>query len=273
MTKFFLRSRSIFTIGLILAALAVAGFAQTEGDKQPEKKPEPTPAGAKGLGKAATAEQVAETSIFFYGGRAILSQIRKTTQERGTSVMTNAEGKPERANYQRFVIRADTLGKEKIRLDLEFPTAKYSLVHENEKIYGIYNNTVFAPREDVLKAFENQIVHSIEALQRYKEDESKIELAEREKLMGVDYHVLDLTDKHDRKTRYYISAKYFRVMMLTYEEGGVKYRRKFYDHNYAQGTLVPSRTVLWAGDKIVEETEIGTITFGQKVDEGLFNAS
>ncbi len=61
--------------------------------------------------------------------------------------------------------------------------------------------------------------------------------------------------------------------MLTYEDSGVKYRRKFYDYNYAQGTLVPYRSVLWADEKKVEETEIGTITFGQKVDEGLFKTS
>ena len=43
-----------------------------------------------------------------------------------------------------------------------------------------------------------------------------------------------------------------------------------HDYNYAQGTLVPYKTVLWADDKVVEETSVGTITFGQKVDEDLF---
>ena len=52
--------------------------------------------------------------------------------------------------------------------------------------------------------------------------------------------------------------------MLEYEDAGIKYRRKFYDYNYAQGTLVPYRTVLWANDKQIEETEIGTITFRSK---------
>ena len=61
--------------------------------------------------------------------------------------------------------------------------------------------------------------------------------------------------------------------MLSYEEAGVKYRRKFYDYKYAQGTLVPYQTKLWADDKEIESTEIGTITFGQKVDEELFKAS
>ena len=113
-------------------------------------------------------------------------------------------------------------------------------------------------------------VHGIEALLRYKEDGSTVAIQSRDKIMGVDYIVLDVTDKADRKTTFYVSAKTYRVMMLAYEDGGVRYRRKFYDYNVAQNTLVPYRTVLWANDKQVEETEIGTVTFGQKVDEALF---
>ncbi|MEP6705433.1 MAG: hypothetical protein ABJB34_11565, partial [Acidobacteriota bacterium] len=133
-------------------------------------------------------------------------------------------------------------------------------------------DSVFTPREDASTAFENQIVHGLEALLRYKENESKIESAGKEKMFGVEYHLLDVTDKQSRRTRFYISAKTYRVMMLDYEHAGVKYRRKFYDYNYAQGTLVPFRTALWAGEKLVEETEVGTITFGQKIDETMFSA-
>src|SRR4029078_3822841 len=118
------------------------------------------------------------------------------------------------------------------------------------------------PRDDASRAFQNQVVHGLEAMLRYKENESKIELAGQEKIQGVEYHLLDVTDKAGRKTRFYISVKSYRVMVLDYEDEGVKYRRKFYDYNYAQGTLVPFRTVLWHGDKAVEETEIGTVTFG-----------
>jgi hypothetical protein len=175
-------------------------------------------------------------------------------------------------NYQRFVIRADSLDKEKIRLDQQLPTAKFSLVYNDDKIFGVFNNSVFPLREDVRKGFENQIFHGLEALLRYKESGSTLELQPREKLMGVDYYVVDVTDKQGRKTRFYISAKSFRVMMLTYEDGDVKYRRKFYDYNYAQGTLVPNRSVLWADDKLVEETEVLYVTYGQKVDEELFKA-
>ncbi|MFM9903325.1 MAG: hypothetical protein ACKVQJ_02005 [Pyrinomonadaceae bacterium] len=272
--------RSIFAAFLLVAGVfsLSAQVADPKPDTNPKKdaaKPSPTPDRKAVAAKPTTAEQVVETSLVVYGlggGRVLLNQIRKTTLERGRSTYTETDGKVLQSTYQRFVIRGDKLVKEKIRLDQDFPNAKYSLVFNDQKIFMIYNNTTFTPREDAAKRFEFQIIHGIESLLRYKEDESSITMGEREKVMGVDYYVIDLTDKAERKTRYYISAKSFRVMMLTYEDGGVKYRRRFYDYNYAQGTLVPYRTVLWANDKIVEETDVGTVTFGQKVDEELFKA-
>jgi hypothetical protein len=225
--------------------------------------------------KAPTAEAVAESTIYIYGlggGRSVLNQIRKTALERGKISFTNAEGRTDQATYQRWTQRADTLNKEKIRLDQEFSTARYSLVFNDEKIFGIVDDSVFTPREDASKAFENQIVHGLEALLRYKENDSKLAYSGKDKVFGVEYHVLDVTDKQSRRTRFYISAKTFRVMMLDYEQDGVKYRRKFYDYNYAQGTLVPYRSALYAGDKLIEETEIGTVTFGQKIDDKIFLA-
>jgi hypothetical protein len=274
--KVLLRLQKILVLALFVSASVVS--AQTDAAKPAKAKPtpKPTPVAANKLDpKNFTAEQIAEGTLFIYGiggGRATLNQIRKTTLERGTAAYTGTAGKVERSNYRRFVIRGETLGKEKIRLDQEFPGARYSLIFADGKIFGVVSNTVFAPRDDTVKTFENQIVRGLEALLRYRENESALSLGTKEKLMGVEYHVLDVTDKENRKTRFYISAKSFRVMMITYEDGGVNYKRKFYDYNYAQGTLVPYRTVLWANDKQVEETELGTITFGQKVDEGLFSA-
>jgi len=238
--------------------------------KQKNKQP------ANNLKKEATAEQVAESAVYFYGGfggRDYLKQIRKTTIERGKITLTNAEGKIEEANYERLILRGDSLAKERIRFEQEYPNAKFALIYNNDKIFGIFNEAVFTPREDATKAFQNQIWHGLEALLRYKENGSTLALAEREKIMGVDYYVLDVTDKQTRKTRFYISSKTLRVMMLEYTEDNTKYRRKFYDYNIAQGTLVPFRTVLWANDKQVEETNVLTISFGQKVEEVIFNES
>jgi hypothetical protein len=283
--RVFLRIRPLILSLLLSAACGMAVFGQQPALSNPEKKPEktpaptpvPTPAAAFNPKdpKTVTADQVAESAVFVYGGlggRATLSQIRKTALERGKVTITGADGKKDLGTYARWTQRADTLSKEKIRLDQDFPNARYSMVFNEEKIFGIFNDSIFTPREDASKAFENQIVHGIEALLRYKENESKVELAGKEKFFGVEYYQLDLTDKQNRKTRFHISVKTLRVMMLDYEDQGVKYRRKFYDYNYAQGTLVPYRTVLWANDKIVEETDLGTVTFGQKIDESMFPA-
>ena len=156
---------------------------------KPTAKPTATPDQKLVAAKPVTADQVVEAAIIFAyaypGGRPTLNQIRKTTLERGRATYTAADGKIDQATYQRFVIRAETLDKEKIRLDQEFPNARYSLVFAEEKIYGIFNNSVFTPRDDAAKGFENQIIHGIESLLRYKEDQAspmKLSLA-----MPVEY--------------------------------------------------------------------------------------
>ncbi|HEY0429183.1 MAG TPA: hypothetical protein VGC76_15490 [Pyrinomonadaceae bacterium] len=238
------------------------------------KKPTPTPTDlTKG---ASTAEQVAESVIFLYGGfrgRENLNQIRKTTLERGTVTIVNSEGKDEKANYERWIMRADTLDKERIRLNQEYPSSRYALIYKDDKIFGIYNDAIFTPRGDILNAFQNQIWHGLEVLLRYKENGAALALDGKEKIMGVEFYRLDVTDKQNRKTRFYVSTKTYRVMHLEYTEGGVKYMRKFYDYNYAQGTLVPFRSVLWADDKQIEETEVATVSFGLKIEESIFQGS
>jgi len=249
-----------------------AGAQAVQGDKPVAKtKPTPAPTPVKIDPKNFTPEQVAEVTILAYGVRDRLNQVRKTTTESGTTTYVRADGQTEQSKYQRFILRGEALEKERIRLDQQFSNAKYSLLYNSGSVIGLYDNSTFTPREDVAKSFENQIVHGIDALLRYKEDGSTLAIASRDKVMGVDYIILDLTDKQQKKTSYYISAKTYRVMMLTYEDGGVHYKRKFYDYNYAQGTLVPFRTVLWADEKQVEDSEIGTVTFGQKMDEAMFN--
>ena len=260
---------ALFTFVFIFSA---AG-ALAQDNKTEEKKAVKQPAANS---KIETAEQVAESVILLYGGfggREVLDRIRKTTVERGRITLINADGTVDKANYERWIIRSGNLDKERIRLDQQFPNTRYSLVYDGEKTFGVFNNTVFSPKEDASKTFQNQIWHGLDALLRYKENESKLDLVGRDKIMGVEYYLLDVTDKQDRKTRFYVSTKQFRVMILEYEQEGVKYRRKFYDYNYSQGTLVPYRTVLWANDKQVEESEILTITFGQKVEEDMFRAS
>lgn len=255
-------------------------LVMTTLSQQPEPSPTATPVEEKPVTLTSqqiasgnlTAEQVAELSVAVYGfpgGRATLNQLRKTASERGKVSITNSEGRTESATYSRWFQRTDD-GIENTRYDQQFPGTRFALILAGSDLFGVFGDSAFVPREDAATAFRNQLFHSIDAFLRYKESGSTLTLGGRDKIMGVDYHLLDVTDKEGRKTRYFVSAKSFRVMMLEYESLGEPYRRKFYDYRYAQGTLVPYRSVLSSGDRVVEEVNVGTITFGQKVDEGLF---
>ena len=98
----------------------------------------------------------------------------------------------------------------------------------------------------------------------------------KEQQKGLDLYVLNLVDKEKQSTRYYISAKTYRILWLEYEEppaaGGapVKFVRKFLDYRWAQSTLVPYRSVLAENGRDSVETRIMTVTFGVKIDDSVF---
>ncbi len=264
-----------FGLVLVMLGLSVLAGPTLGQDAAPSPSPSPavTPSPLKGNSQEPSAEQVAETTIVIYGfggGRQVLDQIRRTTFERGRLRTRNAAGSMDNSNYQRWIIRGENSTKDKIRWEQELPAARYSMMHVDDRIFGVFNDSVFTPQDAAVRSFEHTMFRGIDALLRYKENEAAIELIGKEKQLGVEYFVVDVKDKKDRKTRFYVSVRTFRVMQLEYEELGVKYKRKFYDYRIAQGTLVPFRTVLWADDREVEETTVGTITFGQKVDEGMF---
>lgn len=259
---------------LLLGVILIAGPVNGQ-DPAPTPSPSPvaTPTPPRGGTQELNAEQVAESSIIIYGrggGRLVLDQIRRTTFERGKMRARNSAGAMETSNYQRWIIRGENSEKDKVRWEQELPAARYSMMHVDGRIFGVFNDLIFTPQENAVKAFEGSMFHGLDALLRYRENEAKIELVGREKQLGVEYFVLNVTDKQARTNRFYISVRTFRVMQLEFEDTGVKYRRKFYDYRYAQGTLVPYRIVTWADDVEIEETIVGTVTFGQKVDEGMF---
>ena len=223
-----------------------------------------------------TGEQVAESVILVYGGfrgRETLNQIRKTAIERGKIIQNNSDGSTNNASYEKRVIRGESLDKDKIRLDQKYNNAEFALIYDGTKIFGLFGDTIFAPKKEAVVAFQNQTWRGVEALLRYKENASKVDLFGREKFLGVEYYVLDLTDKEERKTRFFVSTKLVRIASIEYTEDSIKYVRKFYNFNYAQGTLVPSRTTLLANGKQIEEATISTVTYGQKLDDAYFEGN
>jgi hypothetical protein len=229
--------------------------------------------------KELTAEQVAEGAILIAGngfGRQVLSQIRKNGLERGREIRMRPDGRAEEARYELRFVHGEKPDKDKIRLDSKTPQAEYSLVWGDGRLFGIINGASFTPRADTVAAFISQQAHSIDALLRYKENESKLTSAGKDKQQGVEVYVLDLVDKADRKTRFFISAKSFRVLWLEYEETPpgastpVKYTKHFYDYRIAQGTQVPYRTVLLEDGKQTVETRILTVQYGVKMEDSMF---
>jgi hypothetical protein len=252
---------------LIITAFTFSAFAQT--DKSNLKKTD-----KNAPAQAITAEQVAESVVLVYGTRVNLSQVRKTAIENGKISVFNSDSSTDKGSYIRRVVRGDNLYKEKVRLDQKFPSSEFSLIHTADKIFGILNGeTFFTPKKETTEAFQNQMFHGLEALLRYKENESKLELGEKTKQLGVEFYQLDVVDKDSRRTKFFVSTKLLRVMSLEYTFNSVKYTRKFHNYNYAQQTLVPFRTTLYAGDKLIEESSVSTITFGQKIDDAFFEAS
>ncbi len=226
--------------------------------------------------KTLTAEQIAEAVILVNGGRPVLAQIRRNGLERGRITRVLDDGRSEEARYELRFVHGDKAEKDRVRLDQKTPQTEYSLIYGEGHIFGIINGSPFIPRADASADFISQQAHSIDALLRYKENESKVSSAGTDKHLGLDVYVLDLTDNANRKTRYFISTKTFRVLWLEYEEAPpgvndpVKYTKRFYDYRVAQNTLVPYRTVLLADGKQTVETKILTVTYGVRMEDSLF---
>ncbi len=229
--------------------------------------------------KALTAEQIAEGVILIAGngyGRAVLNQIRRNGIERGRSTRMMEDGRSEEARYELRFVRGDKSEKDKVRVDNKTAQSEYSMIYGAGRIFGIINGSPFTPRAEASANFISQQAHSIDALLRYKENESKLSSAGRDKHQGIDVHVIDLTDTANRKTRYFISAKSLRVLWLQYEETPpgattpIKYTKRFYDYRVAQSTQVPYRTVLLEDGKQILETRILTVTYGVKMEDSLF---
>jgi hypothetical protein len=245
------------------------------GDKKQAPKPEKLDPNQKNY----TADQLVEAAIFVYGSRPLLAQIRRNGMERGRVCKPTCDlpGKTEEASYERRFVRGENSEKDRVRLDQKTPSLEYSLIYGDGRLWGIINGAAFTPRQDTANTFLSQQRHSVDNLLRYKENGSTINLVGKEKQKGLDLYVLNLLDKDKIATRYYLSAKTLHVLWLEYEEPGgsagpIKYVRRFFDHRYAQGTLVPYKIILLEDGKQMQETKILNVTFGIKLDDSLFKS-
>ena len=240
--------------------------------EQPQQAP-PTP---RVNGQAVTAEQVAALVVYFYSPRVPLAQIRRTGVERGRITRPTDNGGTEEVTFERRFIRGESSDKDKIRLDQRIASSGYSLVYGDGRVWGILNDTVFTPRQDTVADFLMQNRQDVEALLRYRENGSTLTFVRQDRQQGIDLIVLDLADRSGQRTRYYISSRTWRIIALEYEATApgattaVRYRRTFHDYRYAQNTLVPFRSVLYADGRQVQEMRLLTVTYGLRLEDTLF---
>jgi hypothetical protein len=264
--------------GLLVRAQETKNSNPAQETKKPNqaqdtKKPNPT---QDTKNPNQTGEQIAEGVIVVNGGRNLLNQIRHNGIERGRLSRVLGDGRIEETRYELRFVRGENAAKDKVRIDRKTPQTEYSLVYGSGHVFGIINGSPFTPRAEASADFISERVHSIDALLRYKENEAKVTLVRKDKQQGVDFYLLELTDKDNQHTRYYISAKTFRVLSLEYEETqpgattAVKYTRRFHDYRIAQATLVPYRTTLLEDGKQTAETRILTVTYGVKMEDSVF---
>ena len=228
--------------------------------------------------KTFSAEQIVESTIFIYGSRPVLQQIRRNGVERGRITRQMTDGRTEEATYERRFVRGESSEKDKIRLDQKLPTMEYSLIYGEGRLWGIINGAAFTPRQETAQTFLSTQRHNIDKLLRYKENGSTLNLIGKDKQKGLDLYVVDVTDKDKQVTRYYISSRTLHILWLEYEDSAsagtssAKYTRKFFDYRYAQSTLIPYRTVLLEDGKQTQESRIMNVTFGIKMDDALFKS-
>lgn len=264
-----LSALSIAAAGTYAAAPAAAQETP-KAEEKPKKEEPPKP--IKADKNNPTAEQVAETVVLVYGSRAGLTQIRRTGVERGRITRTGQDGRPEEITYERTFKRGETFEKDKIRFDQRLASIQYSLVLNDGRVVGVLRGTPFTPKQEDVTSLMTDRLHGIDALLRYKESGATIKFNGKESQKGLDLWLLELTDKEQRATRFYISAKTGRILWLEYDEAGIRYRRTFHDYRVVQGTLVPYRSVLYAGDRQVEESQVLTVTYGVKTEDSVFTA-
>jgi hypothetical protein len=279
------RFLALIALAAFCSAILLSGtHASLAQDRRQETKPqdappqEPKQAKPDPKNTKFTAEQIVESVILIYGTRPALEHIRRNGVERGKITRFNAEnGNTEETEYERRFVRGENLEKDKIRLDQKLPTMEYSLIFGDGKLWGIINGATFTPRQDATTNFISQHRHSLDSLLRYKECGSTLTLVGKDAQKGLDLYVVDLTDKNNLKTRYYISARSLRVLWLEYEEGppggiAVKFTKKFLDYRAVQQTLFPYRIMLLEDGRQSQETRVLTITYGVKVSDSIFKS-
>jgi len=307
---FILRStRDVVIVALTVALIVVsysAGLAEPQRTNrtpagEPERKDDSKVPDAKALEKAkkqeaaaqvklTQAEGMVELALIAYGGRKQLDTVRAGIQESGSIRLATDQGDLS-GNYVLRSLRKEKSWQDLLRVDLELsapeaaqtPNAapiKYVIGFNGASVWSAQNGQYVNPRSGADVAFRAQLTHEYMALLRYREDGSKLDYIGPETVVGVDTNVIELTTQGGDKTRFWLSAKTYRILHCEYElklvEGQppTKYRIDYYytpnSAAVVQNTLVPVRREMKQDGKFVQEIKLTNITYSAKLDPEVF---
>ena len=262
------------------------GKVPTEKDLAKAKKQEEAKASQV---KLTPAETAIELALIAYGGRKQIEIARAAIQEAGTIRLATEQGDLT-GNYLLRSLRKEKSSQDLLRVDLELspsetsgnqtPPIKYVIGFNGASVWSAQNGQYVNPRAGSDVAFRAQLTHEYMTLLRYKEDGSKLEYVGPETVVGVDTFVIDLTTADGEKTRYWLSAKTYRILHCEYElklvEGQppTKYRIDYYytpfSNAVVQNTLVPVRREMKQNGKFVQEIKLTNILYSAKLDPEIF---
>lgn len=259
--------------------------AKASDDKK-GKKAEEAKAGAVTY---TPAEVVAEYTIIAYGTREQLQKARASVQEESNIRLATDQGDITGTHNLRSM-KKEKSWQDLLRVDLDLTppetaqrqgapaSLRYVAAFNGASMWSAQNGQYVTPRPEVQAAFLAQLTHDYTTLLRYKEDGSKLELKGQETVSGLPTNVIELTTPNGEKTKYYISAKSYRILHLEYElklsaeQPATKYRISYYytPIKVIQNTLVPTRRVTTQDGKFVQEITLTSANYSAKLDPEIF---
>ncbi len=249
---------TLITIGLGLTCLSL-GATNMRADKNPRP------------------EEVVERAILAYGTRAAVYGVQRNGTLRALVKLITPDGVREGKSTTKF-IRKQKLDEDLLLIELELPEIRYQIGFDGKNVWSIHDGEIKTPTPQEVKSFRSAHDHSYEALLRYKENESKLEYAGKNRLGTLDLDIIDMVSTKGVRTRYEISRRTGHIIYLSYEEKNEtteeasKYRLYFKDFRWIQNSLIPYETQVFQNGKLVEERKIVESAFNVQLEEKAFTA-
>lgn len=235
----------------------------------------PLPVVAKDKNKKLS--EILTNTTAVYGGLATLLVLRQSGQLRGLVKLYTGTDTPQEGEITIRFMRRLKVVEDLKRIDLKLPTApSLTIAFNGAQVWGAEDGrpiVLYLRSEAAMKA---ELLHNYETLLRAQELEAKLEYVGEEKKSGIPLHVLDMKHADGSTTRYYISAKTWRILHLEYTFAvpslpqPIRVRESFYDFRVVQNTLAPFRIVRYEDDHLVQEINFTEVTFGVQIDKSVF---